>query len=216
MRGFFLLLAPVALMAGCIRQPQGAGQGENGAQEKADIGGVGMAGKVLMVVAPSDFRDEELFSTQLALEKRGYSVEVASTKKGSVRGARGGVANATLLASEAKAEDYAAVAFVGGPGVEEHALDENASILKLAKDASAKGKVVGAICIGPRIIAAAGIVSGKKVTSFPDNGTKSMLTNAGANYIGGAVVTDGKLVTADGPGSAVKFGEALADAIEGR
>jgi len=209
MRLWLLLLGALIIIAGCSQQ---SGQG---AQEQA-TGGVGMAGKVLAVIAPSDFRDEELFNTQLALEKHGYSVEVASTKKGSARGLRGGIANATLLASEANVDGYVAVFFVGGPGVEEHALNENASIVNLAKSAWQKGKIVGAICVGPRIIAAAGIVSGKKVTSFPDNDTKDMLTSAGANYAGGAVVKDGKLVTADGPASATKFGEALVDAIEAK
>ena len=131
---FLALFLALALMQGCSGQLPGAGQGENGAQGQTNRG-VGMAGKVLAVIAPSDFRDEELFNTQAALEKRGYSVEVASTKKGSCRGSRGGIANATLLASEAKVDGYVAVFFVGGPGVEEHALNENASVVNLAKSA---------------------------------------------------------------------------------
>ncbi|MEM2963453.1 MAG: DJ-1/PfpI family protein [Candidatus Anstonellales archaeon] len=170
--------------------------------------------KVLFVIAPSDFRDEELFETKKALEKVGVvDSELASTKKGEAVGMLGRRTNVDLLVSQVKLANYSAVVFVGGKGVESHRLAENPDVLKLAREAYASGKVVGAICIAPRILASAGIVNGKKVTSFPDSKTKELLKNAGSYYTGASVERDGKIITADGPNSATIFGEKIAQAL---
>jgi len=171
--------------------------------------------KVLLVIAPSDFRDEELFRTREVIENAGYKTFVASTSMSEAVGMLGGKAKLDFLVSQVNLSDYAAVVFIGGQGVEEHNLPENSDVLKLAKSASSSGKIVAAICIAPRILARAGVVKGRKVTSFGDNETISSLRQAGANYTGKAVEVDGMLITADGPSSAGKFGEEIVKALEG-
>ncbi|MFH1285391.1 MAG: DJ-1/PfpI family protein [Candidatus Micrarchaeota archaeon] len=188
--------------------------------------------RALLVIAPSDFRDEELFDTQNALEARGVETIIASTSLNESRGTLGGIAKPTLLIANANASDFDAVVFIGGSGVEKYALYENEDVLKLAREASSQNKVVGAICIAPRILASAirtegsnahqnpkgsdcaGVVKGKRATSFPDSTTISMLKSAGANYTAKSVEIDGKLITANGPAPAREFGEAIADALD--
>lgn len=166
-------------------------------------------GKVLFVIAPSDFRDEELFYTKEVVEAAGYKTAVASTTLNEAVGMLGGRAKPNLLVSKVNLSEYSAVVFVGGQGVETNNLPENPDVVKLAVDAEEGGKVVAAICIAPRILAAADLVRGKKVTSFNDTETVSSLKNAGAVYTARAVEVDGKLITADGPSSARKFGEEI-------
>ncbi|MEM3399627.1 MAG: DJ-1/PfpI family protein [Candidatus Micrarchaeia archaeon] len=183
-------------------------------QTAEQVRGVGGKGKVLLVIAPSDFRDEELFDTRREIESAGYATFLASTRKGEARGMLGGRATASLHVSEANISEYAAIVFVGGIGVEENLLYEDEDVLRIARESVGQNKVVGAICIAPRILARAGVVKGKRVTSYPDGTTKSMLADAGAMHTGADVQVDGKIITADGPKSATKFGREIARLLE--
>jgi protease I len=160
---------------------------------------------VLLIVAQHGFRDEEYFQPKTILEDAGYQVKTGSVKVGTARGKLGGTAKVDAALSEVKIDDYAAVVFVGGPGSADYFTDKTA--LKLATDAYQKGKVVGAICIAPGILARAGILKGKKATVFPSEA--ETLRRESADYSALPVVVDGKIVTANGPEAAEEFGKAL-------
>ncbi|HDJ37986.1 MAG TPA: hypothetical protein ENF24_02190 [Methanosarcinales archaeon] len=166
---------------------------------------------ILMVIAPSGFRDEELFVPEEFFEKNGAEVVIASDRKGTARGMLGGTASVDLSVSEVDISDYDAVVFVGGSGVESHKLYENEAYLKLAADADSSGKVIGAICLGPMVPAGAGILSGKNATIF-ESGT-SYITRKGANYTGAGVTRDGRIVTGEGPAMAEEFARTVAGAL---
>ncbi|MCX6778545.1 MAG: DJ-1/PfpI family protein [Candidatus Micrarchaeota archaeon] len=169
--------------------------------------------KILLVIAPSHFRDEEFFDTRAELEKAGFKVEVASTSTSMAIGLLGRSVKPDMLIDGVNVSEYSAIVFIGGPGVEEHLLYENSHILELANSARENGKLIAAICIAPRILARAGVVSGKKVTSFGDSETMRMLKDAGATHTGADVEQDGMLITANGPGAARAFGKAIAKAL---
>jgi protease I len=167
-----------------------------------------MMKKVLMVIAPSNFRDPEYYEPKKVLEDSGIKVLTASTVK-TAKGAEGGVVKVDVLLKDAKADDYDAVVFIGGPGAYQFHDDKTAH--ELAKDTASSGKVLGAICAAAGIIAKAGVLNGKKATCF--SGVSDILKAGGAIYTGDCVTTDGSIVTADGPKSAKAFGEALAKAL---
>ena len=100
---------------------------------------------------------------------------------------------------------------VGGPGALEHL--DRPEVHKLFREASELGKLIGAICISPVVLAHAGLLKGKKATVFPDGAAE--LKKAGADHTAEDVVTDGKLVTADGPVAAKKYGRALVELLKG-
>ena len=164
--------------------------------------------KVLMVVAPSNFRDPEYYEPKKVLEDNGVKVMTSSTAK-TAKGAEGGVVNADVLLKDANAADYDAVIFIGGPGSYQFHDDKTAH--ELARDTVSAGKVLGAICAAGGIIAKAGVLNGKKATCF--SGVADILKAGGAIYTGDCVTTDGNIVTADGPKSAKAFGEALAKVL---
>ena len=161
--------------------------------------------KVLMVVAPSNFRDPEYYEPKKVLEDSGIKVLTSSTSK-TAKGAEGGVIKIDVLLKDANASDYDAVVFIGGPGSYQFHDDKTAH--ELARDIVSAGKVLGAICAAAGIIAKAGVLNGKKATCF--SGVADILKAGGAIYTGDCVTTDGNIVTADGPKSAKAFGEALA------
>lgn len=182
------------------------------AQEEANKTGGGsmVKGKVLFVIPPSDFRDEELFDSKSAVEKAGYIVVIASTSMNVSKGMLGGTAKPDILVKDANVDDYKAVVFVGGGGVEEHLLYEDDAVLNLTRNAYNKGEIVAAICIAPMILAKADLINGKRVTSSSYSPTKQMLSEVGAIFTGASVEQDGRIITATGPSASRAFGERIA------
>ena len=97
---------------------------------------------ILMVVAPLNFRDEELFVPKEFFEKKGINVIVASRDGGVATGMLGGSINVDIRVSDADASNYDAVVFVGGSGIDSQVLYEDPGYLKLAKDANDADKLV--------------------------------------------------------------------------
>jgi len=167
-------------------------------------------GKVLMVVAPQNFRDEEYQKPRQILEQAGFEIEVASKGVSEAVGMFGAKARVDKDITQVNVDDYLGVVFVGGTGAAVYFEDQNA--LNLAKNAFEKGKVVGAICIAPSILANAGILEGKKATVFFSE--KESLTTKGVQYTGELVTVDGNIVTANGPGAVEKFGKKIVENLE--
>ena len=163
----------------------------------------------VLIIAKETFRDEELFDTQKALEAAHVKTVVASSVLGNCKGKLGAVAVSTMKLEEIAADDFDAVVFVGGGGAMEYY--DNQTALKLAKDTMAKGKVLAAICIAPRILANAGSLEGRTATCFESEAEN--IKKLGANYTGADVEQDGKVITANGPHAAAEFGRTIAEAI---
>ncbi len=170
------------------------------------------AKNAVLIVAGSDFRDEELFETKEQLEKAGIRTTIASSKKGRITGMLGGTAEAAILLNDIKVDDYDSVIFIGGSGAKEYFNNKYAQ--GIAKQAAEKKKVLGAICIAPTILANAGVLKGVSATSFPSE--ESQLRSAGAKYTGTDVERDGLIITGSGPQAAVQFGQAIVKALEGK
>ena len=172
-----------------------------------------MTGKrVLMVIAPENFRDEELLHTKDELERAGVNTTIASSKTGEAKGKLGARVNVTLKLDQVNVGDYDAVIFVGGPGSEVYFNDRQA--LSIAGGAFKKGKVTCAICIAPVILANAGVLKGKRATVW--NGEYiEKIESKGATYTGKPVEVDGNVITANGPAAAREFGRTIAKAIKG-
>lgn len=165
--------------------------------------------RVLMIIAPRNFRDEELFHTKEELEAAGNSVTIASTTTDTATGMLGGTAKPDITINDVNVDDYDAVVFVGGSGSSIYFNDPKAH--EIARTANEKGKIIGAICIAPSTLANAGILNGKKVASWPSE--ESNLRSNGANYTGNPVEKDGNIITAYGPSSAREFGKEIAKSL---
>ena len=162
--------------------------------------------QVLMIVAPTMFRDEEYARPKAVFESRGAVVTTASTRPGPAMGRFGLTATAELSVADADPAAFDAVVFVGGAGAEVFFDDPDAHAL--AQRAYDLGKVVAAICVAPSILAHAGLLAGRRATAFPDR--EADLIAYGATWTGHRVTTDAPFVTANGPDAAYEFGEAVA------
>lgn len=164
-----------------------------------------MGKTVALVIAESMFRDEEYQQPKEILEGAGVKVLTASTTLGKATGKLGLVAQPEVLVKDLKQHELDALIFVGGGGSSQYFNDRTAH--DLARHFFNQGKVVGAICIAPVILANAGLLKGKKATVYPDGADQ--LKAGGAVYTGSAVEVDGKIITGNGPEAAEKYGKEL-------
>ncbi len=165
--------------------------------------------KVLMVIAPENFRDEEYEHPKEVLQSRGATVVTASTLIGTCTGKLGAKAEATALVAEADALDYDAVVFVGGAGSKVYFDDPFAHAL--ARATRGEDRVLAAICIAPSILANAGLLNGWPTTAFESE--RENLEAHGATWTGDPVTVEGHTITANGPESATAFGETIAESL---
>ena len=165
--------------------------------------------KVLSIIAREGYQNKEYGDSRLVLEEAGHTVITCSDNQ-IAYGAFGGSEKVDVLLDDVKVENYDAVIFIGGQGCFEYFEDETA--LRVARNSYVAGKLTCAICAAPAILANAGILKGKKVTSWP--GVSEALIAQGANYTGMPAEHDGLIITGSGPMAAVAFGEEICKALQ--
>ena len=121
------------------------------------------------------------------------------------------IPDATL--DEALQREYDMVALPGGAKGAEN-LSNDTRIPALLKQMTDKGKYTAAICAGPTVLAKAGLLAGKKATSYP--AMLDQLKAANAQCVEEPVVQDGQVITSRGPGTAMDFALALLELLQGR
>lgn len=165
--------------------------------------------RIVMIIAFENFRDEEYSEPKVVFEKAGFSITTASSMPGTATGKFGIKQKVDITLDQVKAEDYAAVLFIGGQGSFEYY--DNPTCHKIAQETVKQGKILGAICAAPGILARAGVLKGKKATMFDDTGE---FNKYGATYTGKDVEIDGNIITATGPKTAKAWGEAIIKSLE--
>jgi len=165
--------------------------------------------KILMVIAPKDFQGREYGETKREFIEHGFKVVTASERVGECIEKFGSKVMAEVSIGDINPHDYEAIVFIGGPGAAD--FFHYSEALHLAKEAFEAGKIVGAICIAPTILANADILRGKNVTAFETE--KEKLQQKGANFTGKEVEVDGNIVTANGPEASEEFAEEIAKLI---
>jgi len=171
---------------------------------------VSSKGKILMVLPPNQYQEQELNVPREYFLSMGYQVHLATKGVKTATGMSGETVDVDLNLDDINLSDYVAVVFVGGEGIYYQELNRDPDFQKIAKSASAQGKLVAAICLAPWILADAGLLQGKKATASDTDHIKSK----GAIVSEDAVVQDGKIITANGPSAAQEFAEAVVAALQ--
>ena len=152
------------------------------------------------ILTDHGFEQSELVSPREALEKAGVTVDIVSPQHDEVKawneGDWGIRVRVDTALEDADPDDYDALILPGGVINPDH-LRTNQDAIEFVKDFFRSGKPVAAICHGPQTLINAGIVTGKKMTSYPS--IKQDLINAGAEWVNEEVVVDNGLVTSRSP-----------------
>ncbi len=163
---------------------------------------------ILMVIAHSNFRDEEYRAARERLEAAGARVTVASTVQ-EAAGTQGMRVAVDLLIDAVNPDDYDGVVFVGGTGASQYWHDVKAH--EIARTAFEKGQLVAASSHAAVILAVAGVLHGKRAAGHV--AVYEKLKVGGAEYTGSKLERDGNLITCSGANAAKEFGAALAEAV---
>jgi protease I len=169
--------------------------------------------KLLVVIAPEKFRDEELFEPLAVFKREGIAYDIVSTCVGTCLGMLGAEVDVEQEIANVDPQPYDGIVIIGGTGSQDY-LWGDPRLEEMVRTFDAAGKLLAAICLSPAVLAGAGVMQGKKATVFRTPSSVSMMEGGGALLANEHVVEDGRVITADGPPAARKFGEAVAAAIK--
>jgi protease I len=177
-----------------------------------------LEGKRVAFLATDMVEQVELTEPWKAVRDEGARVELISLEEGKIQGFdhydKADEFAVDRTVEEASASDYDALVIPGGVGnPDTMRADENA--VAFVRDFFEQGKPVGVICHGPWMLVEAGVVSGRKVTSWPSLQTD--IRNAGGEWVDEEVVVDNGLVTSRKPDDLPAFTKKIVEEFcEGR
>jgi protease I len=169
--------------------------------------------KKIAVLVEADFEDDELTEPLEAMKEAGADVAIIGSQSGKQYKGKRHKAEITsdTSAEEVDPQDYDAIIVPGGYAPDKMRLQQ--PMVDLVRHAYEAGKLVAAVCHGPQLLISAGIVKGKRMTSWPSVAID--LKNAGAEWIDEEVVKDGTLITSRKPSDLPAFNKAIIQALEG-
>lgn len=169
--------------------------------------------KILYIIAPNNFRDEEYLHPKQVLESAGHKVVTASVSSSKCYGMLGAEVKPDVLIKNAREGTFDAIIIAGGSG--STVLWDNPELLNLVKKFHNSNKIVSAICLGAIVLAKSTMMAGKKMTGWPPE-AKDAADKANAVYTGENVTIDGNIVTAIGPKAVHEFASIILEKLGGK
>lgn len=172
-----------------------------------------LKGKRAAILVEDMYNEFEVWIPYYRLKEEGVAVTVVgSGTSNTYHGKYGIPIHVDKNASKVRADDFDAVVIPGGYAPDK--MRTHAEMVSLVREAYSKGKVIASICHGGWMLASAGILKGKKATSYV--AIKDDMINAGALWEDAELVRDGNLITSRKPDDLPAFCRAMIEAMEGR
>ena len=177
-----------------------------------------MQKKVAVLLANGFEEGEALFVVDI-MRRAGFICDTVSVEKEIVEGSHGIRTISDYLLKDVDRSSYDMIVLPGGlPGAD--TLRDNDIVIEWVKEISSlSGKYVAAICAAPQVLARAGIVKNRRVTSYPGEKYRKIFEDA--DYVDDntkmeeCVVVDGNLITSRGPGTTLPFAYKLVEKLGG-
>lgn len=173
-----------------------------------------LEGKRVAILVANGFEQVELTGPRQALQDAGAKTDIVSPEKKEVKGFKhtewGDTFPVDLALDRAKAKDYDALVLPGGV-MNPDKLRANPEAVDFVRDFFEQHKPVAAICHGPWTLVEAGVVDGRRMTSY--HSIRTDLINAGADWVDEEVVVDNGLVTSRNPDDIPAFNEKMIEEI---
>jgi protease I len=166
-----------------------------------------LQGRKIAILAADGVEKIELEKPREVLGGEGAQVQVISLKTGEIQARNhdlepAGTIEVDRTVSDASVDEFDALILPGGTvNPDKLRLDESA--VTFVRDFVNSGKLVAAICHGPWTLVEAGVVAGRKLTSYPS--IRTDLRNAGGRVVDEEVVVDRNLVTSRSPADLPAF-----------
>jgi len=175
-------------------------------------------GKKIAILVENGFEQVELTEPKKALEQAGAQADIVSPQRDTVKGWQftewGDEFPVDVPLENANPDDYQGLLLPGGV-MNPDKLRMNDKATQFVRAFFEAGKPVASICHGPWTLIEAGVVKGRRLTSY--RSIKTDLINAGANWVDDEVVVDQGLVTSRQPNDIPAFNNKMIEEFaEGR
>ena len=159
-----------------------------------------LRGRNIAILAADGYEKSELMVPYKALRAAGARVDIVSLRKGRIRGVHlhepADRVRVDKTVFEAQPSDYDGLLIPGGL-INPDLLRQSAVARSFVRKFDEQRKPIASICHGPWVLASAGLLHGRTLTSWP--GIRDDLVNAGATWLDHEVVRYGNLVTSRSP-----------------
>jgi protease I len=171
-------------------------------------------GKKVAILATDGFEQVELEKPKQLLENAGAATVVVSPKAGQIRGWDkkdwGDSVKVDATLAECSPDEFDALLLPGGV-INPDKLRTEKDAVEFVRSFYEAGKPIGAICHGPWMLVEAGVVEGRRATSWPS--LSKDMENAGAEWVDEEVVVDEGIVTSRKPEDIPAFAKKLIEEI---
>lgn len=162
--------------------------------------------KSVAILVENLYEDIELLYPLYRLQEEGADVTLVGPQAGETYASKHGYpVQSDRAANDVKAGDFDCVVIPGGYSPDR--MRRDLAMVRLVADAATQGKTVAAICHGPWMLCSAGVLQGRRATSFFS--LKDDVANAGAEWVDHEVVRDGNLITSRQPDDLPAFLRAI-------
>src|SRR3954466_2745552 len=165
-----------------------------------------LKGRRIAVLAADGFEKVELSIPLRAMQLAGAKVDVISLRRGRIRGVNlhepASRVHVNKTIAEANPDEYDGLLLPGG-FINPDLLRQSAEARAFVRAFDQAGKPIASLCHGPWVLASAGLLQGRTMTSWP--GVRDDLVNAGATWLDQPFVRDGNLATSRGPQDLIPF-----------
>ena len=167
-------------------------------------------GMHVAILVTNDFEQAELAEPKKALEQAGANVKIVAPKPGTVQGMNHDVKADTfkvdMTLDQANPNDFDAVLLPGG-ALNADSLRMEQKARDFVKSMDSSGKPMAIICHAPWLLVSAGLVKGRKLTSYYT--IQDDIRNAGGEWVDQEVVRDRNWVTSRSPKDIPAFNPAI-------
>lgn len=167
-----------------------------------------MKKRVAIIAAPGCEEGETLTIVDI-IRRAELTCDIVGLESTMVTGAHNITFEADYIINN-EVSDYDMVVLPGGYGGAD-AMSDSELLLSLLQEMNRKGKYIAAICAAALVLNAAGLLEGKNYTCYPTIAGK---IHSG-NRIDDKIVTDGNLITSQGPATAYAFAYKLVELLGG-
>jgi 4-methyl-5(b-hydroxyethyl)-thiazole monophosphate biosynthesis len=166
--------------------------------------------KKIIVPLAQGLEEIETITAVDVLRRADIGVTTVSLGDLKVKGAHDIIIIADMFIDEIDVDGFDGILLPGGmPGSVNLRDDER--VINMVKSLDKDGKLVSAICAAPIVLERAGVLKGRKATSYPGFGEEM----PSCNYVDDRVVVDNNTITGKGPGAALEFAFEVVDYLAG-
>ena len=160
----------------------------------------------IAILVEKIYEDLELQYPRLRLKEAGHAVEIIGPKAGETYvGKHGYPQKSEKAASDVKASDYQLIVIPGGTSPDH--MRRDGGMVRLVREAAAKGVPMAAICHGPWMMCSTDVLRGRRCTSYMS--IAHDVINAGGKWVDEEVVVDGPIITSRTPDDLPSFSKAI-------